>query len=363
MRTLPAPPLVGPLLLLVACSGDDPPRPEPEPFDPLAVHEAPGAWNVGYREETATWEDPLLPEPRALRLAVWYPTDDETGASVRYSGLFPDEEVLGDATPVGGPLPLVLFSHGHQGFAENSAFLMRHLASHGWLVAAPDHTGNTTFDGPDRTTAIYWERPLDLAAVLAHVADTFEVTDEVGAVGHSFGGFTMHAVAGAPFAMDDLLPACLDGSDDSDFCSTMDEAQAARLREDLSVPEVRAVVAMAPGDFRLFGASGIGAIDVPELLLTGGNDPSTTSDGDLVWAALPADRQGFHVPTMGHQGFTDFSGTVGDPPGSIDPEEGWRIVRTVVSAFLDWKVRGDDRGAPLLDGTLEISPLAAPRER
>lgn len=352
------------LPILAACSGpDDPPTDRrPDPFDPLAFHSAPGPWQVGYREEAVTWEDDLLDAPRPLRLAVWYPTDDTDGDPVRYDGLFVDDEVLGNATPSDGPLPLVVFSHGHQGFAENSSFLMRHLASHGWLVAAPDHTGNTTFDGPDRTTEIYWERPLDLRAVRDHVAAAFDTTDELAAIGHSFGGYTMQAVGGATYAIDALLPACLDGTDTSSFCSTMDDAQADRFREDLSLDGVRAIVAMAPGDYRLFGADGIAAIDVPELLLTGGNDPSTTSDGDLVWAALPADtRAGFHVPTMGHQGFTDFSGSIGDPPGSIDPAEGWRIVDTVVSAFLDWRVRGDDRGVPLLDGTIEVSPLAAPR--
>jgi predicted dienelactone hydrolase len=349
--------------LLAACTPDPiPPEPTGPAFDPLAFHQSAGAWNVGYREESVSWSDPLLDDPRPLRLAVWYPTDDDTGGSVSYSGFFPDPSVLGDAAPAPGPLPLVLFSHGHQGFAENSAFLMRHLASHGWLVAAPDHTGNTTFDGPDRTTEIYWERPLDLAAVQAHVADGWEVTDELAVIGHSFGGFTVHAAGGAPFAMDTLLPACLDGTDDSAFCSTMDEDQAERLREDFALPGVRATVAMAPGDFRLFGSEGIAAMQVPELLLTGGLDGSTASDGDLVWEALPEGKAGVHVPTMGHQGFTDFSGTLGDPPDTIDPEEGWRIVRTFVSAWLDWKVRGDDRGAEVVRGATEVSPLATVRE-
>lgn len=352
------------LILLAACTGDDAPGDHTGavPFDPLAHHAAPGPWLVGYREEAVTWEDPLLDGPRTLRLALWYPTDDADGAAVRYAGLFPAEGVLGDAAPADGARPVVLFSHGHQGFAENSSFLARHLASHGWLVAAPDHTDNTTFDGPDRTTAIYWQRPMDLAAVLSHLRSGWTLTDEIGAVGHSFGGFTMHAAGGAPFAMDDLLPGCLDGTDTSPFCSTMDEPQAARLRGDLSLPEVRAVVAMAPGDFRLFGDGGLAAMGVPELLLTGGNDPSTATEGDRVWAALPAGKVGLHVPTMGHQGFTDFSGTLGDPPGSIDPEEGFRIVRTAVSAWLDARVRGDARADGLLDGTIEISPLAAVRE-
>lgn len=332
------------------------------PFDPLAFHDAAGPHRAGYRELSVSWTDPLLPAPRELAVALWYPTDAESGLPVAYSGVFPDALALGDAEPVPGPLPLVLFSHGHQGFAGNSSFLMRHLASHGWLVAAPDHTDNTTFDGSERTTEIYWERPLDLVAVLDAVRGEWDTTDELGVVGHSFGGYTVHLSAGGEIAVDDVVPPCLDGTDTSDFCSTMTTAQAERLGGDLALPGLRGAVSMAPGDYGLLGEAGVGAIDVPLLLLTGGLDGGTPGGGDLVWPALTARKAGVHIPTMGHQGFTDFSGTLGDPPGSIDPEEGFHIVRTAVSAWLDATVRGDERGLALFDGTLELSPLAELRE-
>jgi predicted dienelactone hydrolase len=38
-----------------------------------------------------------------------------------------------------GPYPLVLFSHGYAGFPEQSVSLTTHLASWGFVVAAPDH--------------------------------------------------------------------------------------------------------------------------------------------------------------------------------------------------------------------------------
>ncbi len=41
--------------------------------------------------------------------------------------------------PSDGPYPIVLFSHGFAGFPEQSADLTTHLASWGFVVAAPDH--------------------------------------------------------------------------------------------------------------------------------------------------------------------------------------------------------------------------------
>lgn len=343
------------LWMLQACTGDGTPT-TTEEVDPLTRFSEPGPWAIGYEERTVTWTDELLAEPRELRLAVWYPTDATTGLPVVYLGVEVEEGVYGGVEPVDQPLPIAVFSHGHQGYAENSSFLMEHLASHGWLVLAPDHTDNTLVDGDDRETSIYWERPLDLSAVLDAAASIHPVTDEVVAIGHSFGGYTVHALGGATYAIDDLLPACLDGSDTSSFCSTMDEAQADQFRAGLGDPRIKAVVAMAPGDFRLFGSGGIAAIDRPELLMTGGHDGSSATDGDPAWAALdePDDVRA-HLPIAGHQAFTDFSGLLGDPPDSIDPEEGWRIVRTLALAFAELHGRGDDAGEPLLDGTIEVS--------
>ena len=48
--------------------------------------------------------------------------------------------------PLPGPHPLIVFSHGNSGFRRQSTFLTTHLASRGFVVAAPDHTGNTLFE-------------------------------------------------------------------------------------------------------------------------------------------------------------------------------------------------------------------------
>ncbi|MBA2662652.1 MAG: hypothetical protein H0U74_10185, partial [Bradymonadaceae bacterium] len=93
-------------------------------------------------------------------LEIWYPVDrgDELGASrARYDlrDWLPDDAramlsgsdaltrtmdayrdlAISDA----GPFPVVLFSHGLAGYRMQSSFLTVHLASWGFVVAAPDH--------------------------------------------------------------------------------------------------------------------------------------------------------------------------------------------------------------------------------
>lgn len=344
------------LLLAAGCSGPADPGDTGVAPDPIALLSEPGPFAVGFRLETVSWtEPPLQAEPRTLELAVWYPTDATTGAPVRYAGLLDAPGVLGDAPPAAGPHPLVVFSHGHMGYAENSSFLAEHFASHGWWVLAPDHLGNTTFDGGARETAIYWQRPLDIAATLDHAEATLPLAGPVVAIGHSFGGYTVHALGGATYAIDAIAPACADGTDTSEFCSTMTDAQADRFREGFLDPRIDAVIAMAPGDWRLYG-DGLAAIDRPELLMTGGLDPNP--DSPLFWAGLDgADDRWVQIPTAGHNAFTDLSGAL-DPAGAIDPEEGFRIVRTYALAFARSRAEGDPVGEGLLDGTLALSPLA-----
>src|SRR5262245_22718938 len=62
---------------------------------------------------------------RILPTEVWYPA--------RYSGR--------DAPIRRGRFPLVLVAHGHCGLRTNYTYLTTHLASWGFVVAAPDFPG------------------------------------------------------------------------------------------------------------------------------------------------------------------------------------------------------------------------------
>ena len=359
-------------VLLVACAGDKAvdsaagdSGDDAEITDLVAFLAAPGEYTAGYRVTEVAYDS--SEGPRTMRFGVWYPTSDTAGENPRYNNLVPTDNALLDATLAdGGPWPLHVYSHGHQGYAEASGFFMEHLASHGFVVAAPDHTGNTTLDGGDRDTEIYYLRTEDIGASIdAVLAADGELGflagavdgDDISASGHSFGGYTLHALAGAVFD-DDLMAQCLDGSDTSAYCSTMTDDMAAHLQGGLADPRIGSFVSMAPGDFRLFGADGLSQTDRPILHMTGDLDPQTGGDSDDIWAALQDGiNRRVDIAGGGHQTFTDFSGTLETMDGLIDAETGFVIVNTYATGWLLHQ-SGRIDASELFDGTLTVDPAA-----
>ncbi len=333
---------------------------------------APTVHRVGYRVETIAYLPADGSAERSLRVAAWYPTAAETGAEVRYLGLLPRPELLGDAPPdtALGPLPVVVFSHGNSSFAEQSFFLTEHLAAHGYLVVALDHTGNTFADSPD--VAIFQWRPQDVSAVIDHLvalpaahplADL--VGDAIALAGHSFGGYTTLAVGGAAWDVDALLAYCEVDSIPLDGCASL-AAHESLYRAGFLDPRVDALIPMTPGATVVFGAAGAEAIAVPTLLMTGALDKTTTNaaDGDPTWAQLtrasPENRR-LDFATAGHFTFSDACAlpvAIGEDdgcgPGFLPPERAHAAINAYARAFLDLHLRGDDRGASLLDGELTI---------
>ncbi len=154
---------------------------------PIAVHAAvlepsqPGPLAVGVSTIT------VIDAGRGRRLVteVWYPA-----------------ETAGRDTPGHrGRVPLVLVAHGFCGSRLNYEYLTVHLASWGFLVAAPDFpglnqtdcnnggvSGGTAFvDQPKDLTflrEVFHQRTGPAAAFVGHVRGT-----RTGLVGHSYGGF------------------------------------------------------------------------------------------------------------------------------------------------------------------------------
>ena len=175
-----------------------------------------GPWKVGH---TAHLAIDTARANRELPLDIWYPVDeaDWIGTESVYPLAGPigitSEASIDDVTAINiGELPLIVFSHGFGGINTQSFRLMEHLASHGFVVVSPEHTGNTQTDpsSPDPEA----DRYPDIAFVIdemevlnTNVGGPLEArinTDNVGVAGHSFGGMTAQFMAAghAPFGPD-----------------------------------------------------------------------------------------------------------------------------------------------------------------
>jgi len=332
--------------------------------DPVESLLAPGPWSIGFHQEDLVYDDPAGDGDRTLNLLSWYPTTDTTGSLPVYRSLTQPEAVWEGAAIADGSFPVLVSSHGSQGYAEGSTFLFEHFASHGWLVLAPDHTHNTLFDNQDRTSAIFLQRPRDVSAVLDHLEllpEDHPLASHVGspivANGHSFGGYTLHALAGARHDMDTLEGECDSGSTGG-FCDGLDEHRRRLFRDGFLDERIVAHISMAPGDFRSYGFEGFSSVSAPILLLTGELDTSTGSDSDPIWNALPGDEH-LRVDLLGggHTTFTDYAGLLEDSELGLAPEEGWSIIKAFSLAFASVHA-GDNRWSAVLSGEITISDAA-----
>ena len=174
----------------------------------------PGPYDVGVQTITINADS-----DRPLTVEVWFPvTDGTTAPAYEYTllpGAFYESPFAIDAAPAAiatdGPFPLVVFSHGSPAVRILYTNFAEAIASAGYVVAAPDHTGNTVFDlfagtTTDRETNAF-NRPLDVQAVITAMTDPASTEtaafvgsvdpDAIAVAGQSAGGYTAYAtVAG-----------------------------------------------------------------------------------------------------------------------------------------------------------------------
>jgi len=196
------------VLALAAC-GD---RQTAGPPDPRAV----GPYPVGVT--TVTFVDSTRNRP--LRTEIWYPaaesarglppspiTDfDAELAPLQQESRVPLTAVRDAPISPDAPFPLVAFSHGNGGVRFQNVFQTERLASHGFVVAAPDHTGNTFLD-PTGDPDSGHSRPRDISFLYDELSAAtaqpgvfegwIDTAKPFGVTGHSYGAYTSLAVASA----------------------------------------------------------------------------------------------------------------------------------------------------------------------
>ncbi|WP_241834593.1 alpha/beta hydrolase family protein [Pseudofrankia asymbiotica] len=372
-----------------------PVTPPPARAAPLTAPDKPGGHGVGFH--TVTIVD--AGRHRTLVTSIWYPTGSRlpapgaaatadpantaaagaaagaagaaglTGAAAGRSGTaagppvgdgavparyeiapevsYQSRVAVADAPPERGPFPLVVFSHGSAGSRVQFASLAEALASRGYVVAAPDHPGDTMADvaaGPNESLIdLAGDRPMDVSAVLDWMLcpgrpfASILSADKVAVVGFSFGGLT--AIASSV----GLLRAPAD-------------------------PRVRVSVGISPASAAL-PASLLARVRIPTLLIAGTADGVTPPGpgADRTFRELTGSPGRAEVVVTGatHNSFSDLCDQVyltadGRVPAAIrlrmqlgalltclpplaDAAFAQQVARWYTVAYLERHLRGDTR--------------------
>jgi len=225
---------------------------------------------------------------RILPTTIWYPAVvGSTGDAAKYLlDLVPSPggAVL-NAPAAKGPFPLVAFSHGNGGIRDQSFFLCEALAAHGYVVVSPDHVQNTFADLDESLIGVMtiW-RPKDIKgaidrALTPQAGDPPWLTGlidatKIGMTGHSFGGYTSVAIAGALFDPPlQYLPVC--GATTVDPTCT-EFKQMGPPPWNLGDPRVKVAVPMAHTLTAGFAPQSLKNMKVPMILQAAQGDTLTT---------------------------------------------------------------------------------------
>jgi dienelactone hydrolase len=168
---------------------------DPERYDPFEA----GDFAVGVR----TFEAHDADRGRVFPCEIWYPAADDGG------GPAGSRSERRDAPAAPGQHPVVLFSHFSGGGRRSATYLTTHLASHGYAVAAMDHSevvapelapqpDESAADRSRRIDAVISSRVPDLRVLLScllgggvpELAGIDLDRQRIAAAGHSFGGWT-----------------------------------------------------------------------------------------------------------------------------------------------------------------------------
>lgn len=256
---------------------------------------------------------------RPLKVALWYPSQtDQAPVLVGENPVFIGVQVVKDAAPDDKKHPFVVLSHGYGGSWRNLNWLAGELVGQGYIVAAPDHPGTTTFNRDKQQAAQLWERPHDLSRVIDVVSDDSTLAgkiepNRIAAIGHSLGGWSVVALAGAQFDPARFRADCAVQASPR-TCGLADEfgiyrGEEATQKLTTMMPDERvaAIVSLDLGLGRGFTSESLQKIAVPALVIGAGVDigdlPAKLESGYVAENFATGKAQYVEIPDAMHFSF------------------------------------------------------------
>ena len=272
------------------------------------------------------------PETPSTTVALYYPTTAAPRAIAM--GPFALNVAIG-AKPIDKVKALILLSHGIGGSELGHSALAQALARDGYLVAALRHPGDNWQDRSllERSPERYFdERPRQASRVIDSILANPVWKDRiasdgqgprVGALGHSAGGYTVLALAGARPDLAQLRTHCqTKASEDPIFCSLGRSGDALpsspAVTPSLKDERVRAVVAMAPAGV-LLTADSLAKVRSATLIYEAELDRFLVPRFHAEWVASHLPSPNLHrVPNAWHFAFMDSpSMPISSPDGDV----------------------------------------------
>jgi predicted dienelactone hydrolase len=251
-----------------------------------------------------TWQNsPDLREPGNYQWQPFFYTffDEKRQRHILANIYLPD-------LPNNQTIPVIVISHGLADSVKTWEHLAEHLVTHGYAVIALEHSGSNTeqltqiingYDTELTTAEEFINRPLDVSFILNQLTDPttdyefdqisqkYQVDwqklnlNNVGIIGHSFGGYTALALAGVKLDFDQLKNDCKNNNIALNpalllQCLALnlsaDDYNKFNQSNQLADNRIKSVFLINPVTSAIFNRKDWGRLNIPIFMVTSGGD-------------------------------------------------------------------------------------------
>jgi len=254
--------------------------------------------------------DLLKPGPysftrRQLELQRTQPAPDGTSVTLKYGVelIIPQK--------LSRPAPVVIISHGLGSSPAGFLYLAEHLASYGFAVALPEHvTSGAAIKekfkagilNTNVTPSSFLDRPLDVTQTLNELERLSQQDStlagkldlqQVGILGHSFGGYTAFVSGGGKFNWEQVQTACQADRFYLNLSLFLQCVAQTLPKTDghLADRRIKAIFSINPVTSAVVGQVGIEQIQVPTLVVASSADilasPVAEQVAPFLWLKTP----------------------------------------------------------------------------
>jgi predicted dienelactone hydrolase len=241
-------------------------------------------WMTALRSERPVGFDVVqaaTADGKPFLVAIWYPTEARPLPTSLVGPVLMD--VARSGAVAGKAMPLVVISHGNGGGPAGHADLAMDLASAGYVVAAPMHSGDNFADQSGVASGAFFNgRTQELRATVDYMLGKWQARERIdaariGAFGFSMGGFTVLTAVGAQPELGKIATHCASAKEF--VCDVLRHFKSPQL--DAGTPaakafepdlRVKAAVLAAPGLGFTMRADQLATVRVPVQLWSADHD-------------------------------------------------------------------------------------------